>query len=238
LNPKEEPVRTPTILALGGGGFLMEPENPLLDDHLLALTGVDNPRLALIPTGGGDSDGVIARFYDAFARKARCSHLPLFRRDRPVDLLLEQDAIFVSGGNTANLLAVWRLHGVDVVLREAWARGVVLGGVSAGSLCWFEAGVTDSFGKVLAPLRDGLGFLAGSHCPHYDGEPLRRPTYTALVASGALPPGLAVDDGAALCFRGTRLEEVVSSRPNALGWAVGPDGTEALPTRYLGAHGG
>lgn len=212
----------------------MEPDNPLLDDHLLALTGVDHPRLALLPTGSADSDNVIARFYDAFARKAQCTHLPLFKRDRPVDLLLEQDAIYVSGGNTANLLAIWRVHGVDAALRQAWRQGTVLSGVSAGALCWFEGGVTDSFG-ALAPLKDGLGFLSGSCCPHYDGEVERRPAYTRLVASGALPPGVAAGDGAALCYRDTELVEAVTSRPEAKAWRVRPGGVhEAIPTRFLG----
>jgi dipeptidase E len=225
----------PTIMALGGGGWLMEPDNPLLDDHLLALTGKDRPRVALLPTGGGDNPDVIARFYDSFVGKARPTHLPLFRRDRPVDLLLEQDAIYVSGGNTANLLAIWRVHGVDRVLRRCWEQGVVLCGVSAGSLCWFQCGVTDSFGSALHPLHDGLGLLPGSNCPHFDGEARRRPVYTTLVAQGALPPGIAADDGAALIYRGTRLAEVVLSRPAARAWRVGAEGPpEALPGRYLG----
>lgn len=228
--------REPTIFALGGGGWMMEPGNPLLDDHLLQLTGVENPRIALLPTGGGDSADVIARFYDAFVRKARPTHLPLFRRDRPVELLLEQDAIFVSGGNTANLLAIWRVHSVDVILRECWRRGVVLCGISAGSLCWFEGGVTDSFRSELDPLHDGLGFLAGSHCPHYDGEAARRPAYTSLVARGVLPAGIAADDGAGLVFHGTELAEVVTSRRNARAWRVGAGAEHTeLPFRFLGA---
>lgn len=225
----------PTILALGGGGWMMEPGNPRLDDHLLALTGVDRPRIALVPTASADSADVIARFYEAFAAKARPTHLPLFRRDRPVELLLEQDAVFVSGGNTANLLAIWRVHGVDRVLRECWERGIVLSGISAGSLCWFEGGVTDSFGPELAPLNDGLGLLPGSHCPHYDGEARRRPVYTARVADGSLPPGVAADDGVGLVYRGRELVEVVSSRPHAGAWRVNADGVhEPLPVRLLG----
>ena len=137
----------------------------------------------------------------------------------------------MSGGNTANALAIWRVHGVDAILREAWEAGIVLAGASAGMICWFECSVTDSYG-ALAPLHDGLGFLAGSACPHYDGEPERRPTYTRLVADG-FPPGLAADDGVALHFDGTELAEVVSWRPDARAYRVGPDGETPLEPRLL-----
>ena len=146
--------------------------------------------------------------------------------------------IYVGGGNTANMLAVWRVHLLDRILARAWEAGVVLAGVSAGSICWFEGGTTDSFGG-LAALTGGLGLLPGSHSPHYDGETERRPTYHRLIADGTLPDGYAADDGAALVFHGTELAEVVASRPLARGYRVtrGPEGdaieTE-LPTRYLG----
>ena len=148
-------------------------------------------------------------------------------------LALSHDAILVCGGNTANMLAVWRVHGFDRVLREAWEAGVVLFGWSAGMICWFEAGVTDSFGPELAGLRDGLGFLPGSACPHYDGEDQRRPVYRQLVADG-FPPGLALDDFAAARFDGTELVEVVASM-SARGYRVGPDGETPLETRALSA---
>lgn len=226
-----------TIVAMGGGGFSMEPDNPLLDDWLLSLTDTARPSVCLVPTASGDAEGIIERFYASFAsRDCTAAHLPLFRRTDP-DLravILAQDLIYVSGGNTANMLAIWRTHGLDTVLREAWEKGVVLAGLSAGSLCWFASGVTDSFGESLAPLHDGLGLLPGSHCPHYDGEALRRPRYQALIRAGELPPGLAADDGVALRFTGADLSEVVSSRPEARGWRVNADGEEALPTRFLG----
>ncbi len=148
------------------------------------------------------------------------------------ELALSHDAIFVCGGNTANLLAVWRVHGFDGILREAWESGVVLSGWSAGMICWFEACVTDSFGPQLAGLRDGLGFLPGSACPHYDAEELRRPVYTGLVADG-FPPGIALDNAAAARFDGSELAEVVASVPGAAGYRVGPDGEEQLQTRLL-----
>jgi dipeptidase E len=148
------------------------------------------------------------------------------------ELALGHDAILVCGGNTANMLAVWRVHGFDRVLREAWESGVVLAGWSAGMICWFEAGITDSFGPQLEGMRDGLGFLPGSACPHYDGEERRRPVYTALVANG-FPPGIALDDTAAARYDGTELQEVVGSRPHAGAYHVGPDGEVPLPARPL-----
>ncbi|HVS85092.1 MAG TPA: peptidase E [Gaiellaceae bacterium] len=145
---------------------------------------------------------------------------------------LASDVILVCGGNTANMLAVWRVHGFDAVLREAWESGVVLAGWSAGMICWFEAGVTDSFGPQLAGMRDGLGLLPGSACPHYDGEERRRPVYTRLVREG-FPAGIALDDDAAARFDGTELVEVVASVPGAGGYAVGADGESPLPVRAL-----
>jgi dipeptidase E len=142
--------------------------------------------------------------------------------------------IYVGGGNTANLLAVWRLHGLDAILREALDGGAVLCGVSAGMNCWFDASTTDSFGPQIAPLRDGLGFVPGSACPHYHGEPQRRPAYRALVDDG-FPPGWAADDGAALRFTADgAFAEGVASRPRARAYRVEPGAEIPLPTRYLG----
>jgi len=148
------------------------------------------------------------------------------------ELALGSDVILVCGGNTANMLAVWRVHGFDRILREAWESGVVLAGWSAGLICWFEAGITDSFGPQLAGMRDGLGFLPGSACPHYDTEEQRRPVYTELVANG-FPAGIALDEPAAAHYAGTDLVEVVASSPDAGGYSVGPDGEVPLPTRVV-----
>jgi peptidase E len=221
------------ILAMGGGGFMSE-ERSALDDFLLSLSGGGRPRVCFVPTPAGDSDRGIAAFFEAFARRdCEPSCLRLFGApERPVEHLAAQDVIYVSGGNTANALAVWRLHGVDRALREAWERGAVLGGVSAGANCWFECCVTDSFGPGLDPLHDGLGILPGSFCPHYDGEELRRPTYTRLVAGG-FPSGLAADDGAALHFVGRELREVVASRPGARAYRVEPAGETPIDARLL-----
>jgi len=143
--------------------------------------------------------------------------------------------IYVSGGNTANALAIWRVHGFDAILREAWEAGVVLTGWSAGMICWFEAGVTDSFGPQLEGMRDGLGLLPGSACPHYDGEAERRPVYQRLVSEG-FPPGLAADDCVGLRFDGTEIAEVVSARGNSGAYRVTAEGEERIEPRLLGEN--
>lgn len=228
--------RTPTIAALGGGGFSMEPDDPRLDRWLLSLTGARRPRVCFVATASGDAEGYLERFHAAFAAlSCEATHLALFRREI-ADLrafVLAQDLVYVGGGNTANLLAVWRTHGLDAILREAWAAGVVLAGLSAGALCWFEGGVTDSFGPGYAPLVGGLGLLPGSFCPHYDGEAERRPLYRRLVAEGALAAGIAADDSVAVCFTGTARAEVVTSRPGARAWVVTPHGETPLVARPL-----
>jgi len=207
---------------MGGGGFSMEPDNPALDDFALNLTGAGHPRVCFVATAAGDDNGYIDSFYAAFPDdRARATHLSLFKRQRG-DLrarLLENDLIYIGGGSTANLLALWRLHGFDDMIREAWTSGVILAGVSAGACCLFEACLTDSFGPALAPLNDGLGLLEGSFCPHYDGEARRRPRYRQVVGEG-LVGGYAVEDGAALHFEGTALSSVVRSRPEANAFRV------------------
>ncbi|WXA94847.1 GNAT family N-acetyltransferase [Pendulispora brunnea] len=226
----------------------MEPDNPLLDDFVLSLARRSPARVCFVPTASGDFAAYITRFYRAFSRKCLATDLTLFSAgslprqpahtaDLPA-FLGEQDVIYVGGGSTANLRALWRAHGIDRMLRDAWSAGAVLCGVSAGMLCWFQSSITDSFGGP-APLHDGLAFLEGSACPHYDGEAWRRPTYHRLVASGELPGGYAADDGAALHFTGTSLVGVVSSRPEASAYRVtlhdGQLVEERLPTRFLGA---
>jgi dipeptidase E len=218
---------------MGGGGFMTEQSSPL-DDFLLSLSTAARPRVCLIPTPAGDSDRAIAAFFEAFAqRDCEPSCLRLFGApERPAEHLAGQDVIYVSGGSTANALALWRLHGVDRVLRDAWERGAVLGGVSAGGNCWFECSVTDSFGPKLGPLHDGLAILSGSFCPHYDSEERRHPVYRELVDEG-FPPGYAADDGAALHFVGTELREVVASRPAARAYRVDPGVEAPLSTTVL-----
>ena len=177
---------------------------------------------------------MILDFYDELRARADVSHLSFFPwpPDDLRSLALAQDVIYVGGGNTANMLAIWRVHELDAVLREAWEAGVVLCGVSAGMICWFEAGVTDSFGPQLEGLRDGLGFLSGSACPHYDGEERRRPVYQELVANG-FPPGVAADDLVGLHYAGEQLAEVVSAREGSSAYRVEPGSETPLEARYL-----
>ena len=220
------------VVAMGGGGF--SAGDPVLDRYVLDLVDAARPRVCFLPTASATVPVYLRRFFDAFpARSFEPSYLDLF--DRTVaDLgafLGEQHVIYVGGGNTANLLAIWRVHGVDGALRAAWEAGVVLCGVSAGANCWFEASTTDSFLLGRAdPLPDGLGLVPGSFCPHYDGEPERRPSFRRLVGDGTLPPGLACDDRAAAHVVGTELRAIVSSRRGAGGYRVEREGRTAAET--------
>lgn len=234
-------LRDMRIVALGGGGFMLEPANPLLDDYILSLARQPNPRICFVPTGRGDSGNYCFQFYGAFAsRRCVTSDLALFPR-KIADLrsfVLQQDVIYVGGGSTANMLAVWRVHGLDAIFREAAENGVLLSGVSAGAMCWFEAGLTDSFGPELTPFTNGLGFLRGSACPHYDADPRRQSALRRFIADGTLPAGYAVDDGCALYLEGADLKAVVSSRPHARAYRVERcDGgmlEQPLDSQYLG----
>ena len=207
------------IVAMGGGG----PDDVVrrLDDFVLALARSEAPRVCFLPTAVGDDAWATVRFYSRFAGRAlEATHVDVFPWPRADlrDHLLAQDVVVVSGGNTANMLAIWRVHRIDAILRDAWENGVVLSGWSAGMICWFEAGVTDSFGPQLESM-ECLGWLAGSACPHYDGEELRRPRYHELIASG-LPGGIAAEDGVALYYRGAELAEIVTARERSRAYRV------------------
>ena len=230
------------ILATSGG-FLPSDYGPFhwrrgpLIEHAIALAGSpDRPRICYIGTAQGDSLNGIAGFYGAFAGSAaRASHLELFSLPNVPDVrehLLAQDVIWVGGGSVANLLAVWRVHGLDAILREAWEAGVVLAGVSAGSICWHLGGSTDSFGLELRAVTNGLGFLPYGNGVHYDSEQARRPLLHRLVADGTLPTSYATDDGVGLHYRGTELVEAVADRRDVAAYKVerGPDGL-AVETR-------
>jgi dipeptidase E len=231
------------IVAFGGGGFSMEPGNPLLDDYVLSLASSPRPKVCFLPTASGDADHYIVRFYRTFcASDCESSHVSLFRRDAGVSSgieahLMTRDVIYVGGGSVLSLLGAWRAHGLDAVLRRAWEAGVVLCGGSAGSLCWFASGVTAFHGEPQA--YEGLGLLPWSNCVHYDAEPERDGAYRRLLAGGTLGPGFAAEDGTALHFMGERLARVVSSRPRARAYRVraldGRVSRRALATDYLGA---
>lgn len=216
---------TTHVVAMGGGGFLRHGEASALDRYVLALVDTPAPNVCFVPTASGDPQPSIDLFHRVFeALGCEHHHLSLFWRDEIAvpDRIRDADVVYVHGGNTANLLALWRLHGLDAALEERRRspRDLVVCGPSAGGLCWFDCGVTDSFGPQLAPLADGMGWIAGSFCPHYDEEPRRRPVYRTLVTSGELPGGIAVDGGAAVHYVDGARRGVVAELPNATAHVV------------------
>ncbi|SCK06693.1 peptidase E [Streptomyces sp. WMMB 322] len=224
----------PTILATSGGHLVGSRQRVLFDalvHHAVELSGVHGrrPKVLYIGTAIGDAEHFAFRMAEA-ARIAGFDLMPLnlFPMPNVEDVegtVLGQDVVWVMGGSVANLLAVWRVHGLDRVLRSAWQAGVVLSGVSAGSICWFQGGVTDSFGPELRPLTDGLGFLPYGNGVHYDSDPGRRPLIHRLVAEGALPTSHCTDDGVGLVYHGTRLTEAVTEIPGKAAYTVVPGGT-------------
>ena len=214
---------------MGGGGFSMEPDNPVLDQYVLAQARKRTPSVCFLATASGDADGYIAKFYAAFsAHRCRPTHVSLFGRTPDLkQALLTQDVIYVGGGNTRSMLATWREWDLPRLLRRAWSTGTVLAGVSAGAMCWFTTGVTDSRADRLAAL-PCLGFLSGTCCPHFDGEPERRPALHRLVAARVVTQALALDDGAAAHFVDRQLSQVVTSRPNAGAYHVRRNGSRAV----------
>ena len=225
------------IFVMGGGGFTMEPKNLALDRYALSLTKKDTPQVCFLPTASGDSLNLIENFYASF-NDLNCSptHLSLFippTRDLE-SFIMNQDLIYVGGGNTKNLLSLWKEWNLDRFLKKANAHGTILAGLSAGMICWFEQGITDSFGKDHLDVITGLGFLPGSACPHFDSEARRRPFYIQVINDGIIQPGLALDDGAGALFVDGRLQECVSSRPQAGAYFLQPHHEAKLPVRFLG----
>lgn len=222
------------IVAMGGGGFLGGDLTSPLDDLMLDLAGVAKPHVVFLPTAVGDAVRAVEAFEHGWRSRACTTDIAFTFGipDRPAERVAAADVVVVAGGNTANMLAVWRLHGIDRALRSRWDAGAVLGGVSAGANCWFEACVTDSFSIELDGLADGLGFLGGSYCPHFDGEERRRPVYARLLSDG-FSSGIACDDGAAAVYRDTDLVEVVADRPGARGYRATTEGFEPIETRLL-----
>jgi len=227
------------IVAMGGGGFSMD--DPLLDRFVLDLVDSPSPKVCFVPTASGDSPGYVDKFCAAFtAYGAQPSVLSLFYRevDNIVEFLGTQDAIYVGGGNTVNMLKIWEIHGVDEAMRAAWQGGVVLAGLSAGANCWFDAFTTDSYHVGGADPAVGLGLLAGSFSPHHSSEPARRPAFAKLIAEGTLPAGYACDDYAAIHFSGDA-HQAITSRPGAAAYRVSPGEGDTfdevqLTAAYLG----
>lgn len=204
------------IIALGGGGFSDEPNNPLLDDYILSQSSETKPKICFIGTASGDSQRYIEGFYSCYKKKdCRPSHLSLFSGNthKIEEFILDQDILFVGGGNTRNLLVLWKEWGLDAIIKKAYAKGTILSGVSAGSICWFEQGLTDSIPNQLNSL-NCLGLLAGSNCPHFDAEPERQASYKGKIASGEMNGGIACDDGVGLHYINEKLQRVISSQEN------------------------
>ncbi len=209
------------MITLGGGGFSDEPENLLLDQYFFSLSEVKRPKVCFVPTASGDAQSYIDLFYENMKKhEVIPSHLSLF--NGPVgslrDFILEKDVIYVGGGNTRNLLVLWKEWGVDQLLYEAYLLGKVVGGISAGAICWYQEGVTDSIPGQLNGL-SGLGILKGSYCSHYDSNKSRQPAYHRLIQQG-MHDGIACDDGVAAVFENEQFVEFVSSRPKAMGYFV------------------
>src|SRR2546428_636976 len=222
---------TRRIVACGGQQLY----HPALTRYVLELTERSHPTILFLPTASGEDPAYLLTFYQQLAGvDCAPTHLALFHRTvADVERLIRaQDVIMVGGGNTANMLAIWRLHGVERALRDAYADGVVLTGWSAGCICWFEAGITDSFTPELGPLHDGLGLLAGSACPHYDSEERRPLVYAREIALG-LAPGIALEDGVAARYEDERLVEIVSARQDGRAFRVDPVGANPLPLPVL-----
>jgi len=213
--------RPKQIVPIGGGGFYRDPENLALEKYVVKLSGADNARVCFVPTASGEPDHYVASFYAAFLKLGcRPSVLTFFKRTPDLrSFLLNQEVIFVGGGNTKSLLAVWHDWGVVEILREAWESGVVLTGVSAGAICWFEQGLTDSFSDKLRPL-NCLGFLPGSCCPHFDGEPQRRPAYHQLLASSEIAAGIAIEDWTGVHYIDTQVHRVIASKRGARAYTM------------------
>jgi dipeptidase E len=228
------------IISIGGGGFYRDADNLELEKYIIRQAGDESPRVAFVPTASGEPDHYLSSFYSAFLKLGcRPSVLTFFKRTPELrSFLLNQDVIYVGGGNTKSLLAVWRDWGVTEILREAWESGIVLTGVSAGAICWFEQGLTDSFSDGLRPL-DCLGFLPGSCWPHYDGEAQRRPSYHRLLASGEISAGIAIEDWTGVHFKGNEIYRVVTSKRGARAYSMravhGSVQEVPLPAEFLDA---
>lgn len=220
------------IIAIGGGGFhqygTYVPSNFSMEQYFLEQTGKTKPKICFVPTASGESQPYIINFYQAFSQfECQPSHLSFFKPHTSdiESFILEQDAVFVGGGNTKSMLAIWREWNFDTYLHRAYEQGTVLGGVSAGSICWFKEGVTDSIPGPLTALK-ALGFLEGSNCPHYDGEVERRPAYHQLIRENKLVAGIAIDDKVAVHYVNGSIRTIIKTNPHAHAYYVSKEGQE------------
>ncbi len=231
------------IIALGGGGFSMEPDNPLLDRYILSQVEIDKPKICFIGTASGDNQGYIDRFYKFFGdQKCIPTHLSLFKIPTLdfEDYLLQNHIIYVGGGNTTNLMLLWKHWGVDKIIEKAYYKGVVLTGISAGSMCWFKEGLSEVIVNSEIPVEQrlfkvgGMGLINGSNCPHFDGESYRQSSYIDFIKNGKLLPGYAADDGIGLHFVNGQFLKSVSSRPNSKSYYIDKIAKTEITTTYLG----
>jgi len=220
-------VNKPTIFITGGG----TPDS--LMKYFFGLTGKERPKALLLPTASADSAVGIKSWYDRaealnYEPYSQRMFISSYRQEKDFEsILLDMDAIWVSGGNTLNMIAIWKAQGIDKILKKAWDKGIVLGGGSAGSICWFEGGVTDSRPIELTSM-DALGFLPGSHCPHYSSEGPRQASYRSMIKDGRLKPGYALDNNIGLHFEGTQLKKVVADSENSKGYFVSMKGGKVV----------
>jgi peptidase E len=227
------------IIAMGGGGFTMEPGNPWLDEYVLSQSSEENPHICFLPTASGDHSDYIRDFYDYFSTRAcHPSHLALSEPHTNdfESYLLEQDIIYVGGGHTTRMLALWKNTGLDIILKKAWEQGILLAGVSAGAACWFQGALTDSAAGKLSG-ENCLGFLKGSFCAHYN-NPGRRSGFHRLIRTRELQNGFGVDNFAALHILDQQVQQVISSQPDVTAYTVRKEGERTvekpMKSIYLG----
>ena len=223
------------IIAIGGGGFGSRHSNQLINQYILKQSDKLSPKICFLPQASAESKDYIVNFYQTFCKLgAQPSWISLFGRVAPSwkEHLLSQDIIYVGGGNTRSMLALWREWGMDEVLREAYERGIILSGVSAGAICWFEQGITDSVWPL--GVLECLGILEGSCCPHYDDEPERRPAYVKFTKSGAAKTGIGIAEESAAHYIDGKLHKVVAAKKGKQCYQVSSDGEQELEVEYLG----
>lgn len=223
------------IIAIGGGGFMSAQSSYALERYCLNQTEKDQPNVCFLPQASNEDRGYIAKYYECFlALGANPTWLSLFGRVPKgwQEKIFSADLIYVGGGNTRSMLALWREWGVDLLLQEAYERGAVLSGISAGAICWFEACVTDSVWPL--GTLEGLNLLPGACCPHYDSEPERRPTFLTQVKDGSIIPGIALQDGCAAHYQNGKLHKVVTDRLNTSAFYVNAQGETPIGCEYIG----